>query len=93
MRILPVEKRNGVGVAAAPQTSECGTWENRGGQDSSLRTPIGQPIGRGVLPSGARPDLAFLILAKWSTNREWLFIILNGSLRLSAYQIAGSSGF
>ena len=52
MRILPEEKRNGrVGVAPAPQTPECGTWENCEGKDSSLRTPFAQPIGRGVFRS------------------------------------------
>jgi hypothetical protein len=50
-----------VGVASAPQISDYGTWEDCGGKDNSLRTPIAQPIGRGVFPSGAMPDLAFLI--------------------------------
>jgi len=34
MRILPVEKRNGGGVAPGPQTPECKTWENCGCKDS-----------------------------------------------------------
>jgi hypothetical protein len=61
-----------VGVASAPQISDYGTWENCGGKDSSLTTPIAQPIGRGVFPSDAMPDLAFLILemrafSRWPT--------------------------
>ena len=53
------------------QTAEA----NCGGKDSSLRTPIAQPIARGVFPSGAMPDLALLILemrafSKWPTIRS-----------------------
>jgi hypothetical protein len=59
------------GSSVCSAGSDYGTWEDRGGKDSSLRTPIAQPIRRYVFPSGALPDLVFLIPEMRAFSKWW----------------------